>query len=178
MLTYHQWGSVASIWEQFYKRCLSHRSLNLAWKLLLKFCSSLPGTNELIHKCLHGTQFCSIAVCCYVPGSENLIISVIDKKKKTTSLPTGRCSNNYKSIVLYLIMHNSSLCIRCEIAFMWMQQKFMNEKSTLVQIMVWYHQVTSHYPSQCWPRSMSPYGGIGLQRVKVKKGLFKNIIHT
>ena len=29
--------------------------------------------------------------------------------------------------------------------------------STLVQGMAWWRQVTSHYLSQCWPRSMSPY---------------------
>ena len=32
-----------------------------------------------------------------------------------------------------------------------------NLKSTLVQVMAWCHQATSHYPSQCWPRSLSPY---------------------
>ena len=33
-----------------------------------------------------------------------------------------------------------------------------NLKSTLVQVMAWCHQATSHYLSQCWPRSMPPYG--------------------
>ena len=33
-----------------------------------------------------------------------------------------------------------------------------NDKSTLVQVMAWCHQTTSHYLSQCWPRSLSPYG--------------------
>ena len=33
-----------------------------------------------------------------------------------------------------------------------------DEKSTLVQVMAWCHQATSHYLSQCWPRSLSPYG--------------------
>ena len=32
------------------------------------------------------------------------------------------------------------------------------DKSTLVQVMAWCHQSTSHYLSQCWPRSLSPYG--------------------
>ena len=32
-----------------------------------------------------------------------------------------------------------------------------DEKSTLVQVMVWCHEATSHYLSQCWPRSISPY---------------------
>ena len=32
------------------------------------------------------------------------------------------------------------------------------DKSTLVQVTAWCHQATSHYLSQCWPRSLSPYG--------------------
>ena len=31
------------------------------------------------------------------------------------------------------------------------------DKSTLVQVMAWCCQATSHYLSQCWPRSVSPY---------------------
>ena len=30
-------------------------------------------------------------------------------------------------------------------------------RSSLVQIMAWYHQATNHYLIQCWPRSMSSY---------------------
>ena len=33
-----------------------------------------------------------------------------------------------------------------------------DDKSTLVQVMVWCRQATSHYLSQCWPRSMAPNG--------------------
>ena len=32
------------------------------------------------------------------------------------------------------------------------------DSSTLVQVMAWCRQATSHCLSQCWPRSMSPYG--------------------
>ena len=39
-------------------------------------------------------------------------------------------------------------------------------KSTLVQVMTWCCQATSHYLSQCWPRSFSPYGVTRPQRVK------------
>ena len=31
-------------------------------------------------------------------------------------------------------------------------------KSTLVQVMAWCRQATSHYLSQCWPTNMSPCG--------------------
>ena len=39
-----------------------------------------------------------------------------------------------------------------------MSQNLINEKSTLVQIMACCHEATSHYLSQCWPRSLLPYG--------------------
>ena len=49
-------------------------------------------------------------------------------------------------------------------------------KSTLVQAMAWCRQATSHYLSQCWPRSMAPLGHNELTSVKeatvvVKYGL-------
>ena len=39
-----------------------------------------------------------------------------------------------------------------------MPQDFTDDKSTLVQVMAWCRQATSHYLSQCWPRSPMPYG--------------------
>ena len=33
-----------------------------------------------------------------------------------------------------------------------------DDKSTLVQVIAWRRQATSHYLSQCWPRFMMPYG--------------------
>ena len=43
-------------------------------------------------------------------------------------------------------------------AFWWMWQDPADHQSTLVQVMAWCRQATSHYLSQCWPSSMSPYG--------------------
>ena len=45
-----------------------------------------------------------------------------------------------------------------EIALRWMPLDLTDEKSTLVQVMAWCRQATSHYLSQCWPKSLSPYG--------------------
>ena len=45
----------------------------------------------------------------------------------------------------------------CEVAIRWMPQHLTDHLSTLVQVMAWCHQATSHYLSQCWPRSLSPY---------------------
>ena len=46
----------------------------------------------------------------------------------------------------------------CEIALIWMSSDFTDDQSTLVQVMAWCRQATSHYLSQCWPRPLSPYG--------------------
>ena len=45
----------------------------------------------------------------------------------------------------------------CETAVRWMPQNTFKDKSMLVQLMAWCRQATSHYLSQCWPRSVSPY---------------------
>ena len=48
--------------------------------------------------------------------------------------------------------------ISYEIASIYMPPDFTDDQSTLVQVMAWCRQATSHYLSQCWPRSLSPYG--------------------
>ena len=48
----------------------------------------------------------------------------------------------------------------------WMPQDPTDDKSTLVQVMAWSRQATSHYLSQCWPRSPTPYGVSKPQWVK------------
>ena len=45
-----------------------------------------------------------------------------------------------------------------EIALIWMSLDFTDDQLTLVQVMAWCRQATSHYLNQCWPRSLSPYG--------------------
>ena len=48
--------------------------------------------------------------------------------------------------------------ISCEIALRLMSLDLTDDKSTLLQVMAWCRQATSHYLSQSWPRSMPPYG--------------------
>ena len=48
--------------------------------------------------------------------------------------------------------------ISCKTALIWVSLDRTYDKSTLVQVRAWYHQATSHYLSQCWPRSLSRYG--------------------
>ena len=69
------------------------------------------------------------------------------------SLTPGRYGSDSKSAILY----NRSLGTPCENPYQWMLQNLTKEKSTLVQVMAWCRQATSHYLSQCWPKSMWPY---------------------
>ena len=48
----------------------------------------------------------------------------------------------------------------------WMPQNLTDDKSTLVQVMPWCRQATSHYLNQCWPRSLTPYGVTRPQWIK------------
>ena len=47
--------------------------------------------------------------------------------------------------------------ISSDIALKWTSLDFSDDKSTLVQLMGWCRQATSHYLNQCWPRSLPPY---------------------
>ena len=46
----------------------------------------------------------------------------------------------------------------CEIALGWVPRNPIDDKSTLIQLMTWSRQATSHYQKRCWPGSISPYG--------------------
>ena len=48
--------------------------------------------------------------------------------------------------------------ISCKIALRWMPLVLSDYESTLVQVMAWCRQASSHYLNQCWPVFMSPNG--------------------
>ena len=82
-----------------------------------------------------------------------------------------RC--NSRCGVLFALSYGSKLIsvidggdIACEIVLRWISLDLSDDKSTLVQVMAWCRQATSHYLSQCWPRSLSPYVVIRPQWVK------------
>ena len=57
---------------------------------------------------------------------------------------------------LILVIDGWGIC--CKIALGWLPLNHICDKSTLVQVMAWCHQATSHYRNQCWPRSPTPNG--------------------
>ena len=64
---------------------------------------------------------------------------------------------NFTWVILKLILVIDGRVISCEFAVWWISPDIIDDKSTLVQVMAWCRQATSHYLSQCWPRFMSPY---------------------
>ena len=87
-------------------------------------------------------------------------VKYLQRRKWVNSLVPGRCGNNFKSMIFKLTVQNSSWSTGWETALRIMPHNLINDKSTLVQVMAWSwcRQTTSHYLSQYWPSSMSPYG--------------------
>ena len=74
-----------------------------------------------------------------------------------TLLPLGGCDINFKSIIFELVTQTSIFGPHCEMVLRWVPQNLTNQKSTMVQVMAWCHQATSHDLRQCGFRSMLPY---------------------
>ena len=77
---------------------------------------------------------------------------------EVNSLAPGRFEGNIEWVIFRIILAADGWCICCEIVLRWISIHLSGDKSTLVQVMAWCRQATSHYLSQCCPRSMSPYG--------------------
>ena len=74
------------------------------------------------------------------------------------SLAPGKFEWNFRYVIFKRISVIDICSISCETALIWMSLDFTDDQSTLVQVMAWCHQATSHYLNQCWPRSPTPYG--------------------
>ena len=85
------------------------------------------------------------------------------------SLAPGRFKWNFGLAIFKLTLVTDGWVISCEIPLSRMSLYLTDDKSTLVQVMAWCRQATSHYLSQCWPRSMPPYRVPRPQWVKDKK---------
>ena len=78
--------------------------------------------------------------------------------EQLNSLATGKFERNVRHVIFKQILVIDGGGIFCEIVLMWMSLDFTDDQSTLVQVMAWCRQATSHYLSQCWPRSLSLSG--------------------
>ena len=82
---------------------------------------------------------------------------------------------NFSYVIFKWILAIDVWVITCDIALIWMSLDFADDQSTLVQVMAWCRQATSHYLSQWWPRSLSPYGVNRPEWVNIKQYVAWNV---
>ena len=85
------------------------------------------------------------------------------------SLTPGRFHWDFIWIILSLIQWLIAEIYSLWIVLRWISLDLSDDKSTLVQVMAWCRQATSHYLSQCWPEFLSPHGVIRPQWVNMDK---------
>ena len=119
------------------------------------------------HICCHWFRSSSVQViACHLFGAQQLPASVLTcHQSDLNSLAPGKFEWNFRHVIFKQILVTDDWGISCEIALIWMSLDFTDDQSTLVQVMAWCRQATSHYLSQCWPRSLSPYNVIRPQWV-------------
>ena len=74
------------------------------------------------------------------------------------SLTPGRSECDSKNAIFNLVLLTGIFRSSYDNALRWMPQDLTDDKSTLVQVMAWCRQATSHYLKQRWLSSLSPYG--------------------
>ena len=107
-------------------------------------------------KCMHisGLLYCSSSwflLPCPVISDWVLSVKAVDLQLIG---PEFDSKNVIFNLVLLIGVFRSSR----DNALWWMPQDLTDDKSTLVQEMAWCRQATTHYLSQCWLSSLSPYG--------------------
>ena len=96
-------------------------------------------------------------------------------KTSLNSLVPGKFEWNFRHVTFKQI---DGWGMSCEIALIWMSLDFISGQSTLVQVMAWCHQATSHYLSQCWPRPLLPYDVTRPQWVNYHRALMFSLIYA
>ena len=73
------------------------------------------------------------------------------------SFALGRFYWKFRWVMFKLNLMSDGWGISGEIALRWLSLDLPDDTSALVQVMACCRQATSHYLSQCWPSSVSPY---------------------
>ena len=100
------------------------------------------------------------------------ITATSPKGQQVNSLTPGKFEWNFRYVIFKWSLVSNGWGISCETALIWMSLDFTDDQSTLVQVMAWCRQATSHYLSQCWPRSLMPYGITRPQWVKMRQSSY------
>ena len=83
--------------------------------------------------------------------------SGITRQQYVNPLGPGRFEWHFREVIFMLILVIDGWVISFDIAYRWMSLDCTDDQSTLVQVMAWCRQATSHNLSQCLPSSTSLY---------------------
>ena len=113
----------------------------------------------------------NISKCIILNDNTHCILTAIS----LNSLAPGRSECDSKNVIFNLVLLIGIFRFSHHNTLRWLPPDLTDDKSTLVQVMAWCRQATSHYLSQCWLSSLSPYGVARPQWVKlVPKGWIDN----
>ena len=111
------------------------------------------------HELFHLKKIVCLRLWCPCLSYQKTVITI-------NSLAPRRFERNFREVISKLILVIDGWGISFEIVLTWTAQDLTDDQSTLVQVMAWCHQATSHYLSQCWHRSLSLYDVTRPQWVK------------
>ena len=96
--------------------------------------------------------------------------------KISTHWPLGVLNKIFGKVIFKFIYVNGGWGIFYEIASRWIPLDLTDD--TLVQVITWCRQASSHCLSNCWPRFMSPYGVTRPQWVRLNLVQYGSFITT
>ena len=153
-VTWQVWKSISSI-DKLYSLILVELNLfSETWEFMLAFSTISEhwnGTSYSDHS-VWETMTCLSCIFNTMTGDWNIYFYGFN------SLATGRSWCEFKSVIFNLALLIGIFKSYYDNVLRWMPQNVTDGKSALAQVMAWCRQATSHYLSQCWPRSTSPYG--------------------
>ena len=126
-------------------------SLIRKWVIITK---PRPFVNLYV-QCSNCTKFEGLTLNNGLRKAQNVMIGYWIIMQVVNSLTPGKFEWNLKYLIFKRILVMDGWGISCGIALIWMSLDFTDDQSTLVQVMAWCHQATSHYLSQWWPRSVA-----------------------
>ena len=85
------------------------------------------------------------------------------------SLAPGRSEWDSKNVIFNLVLLIGIFRSSHHNALRWMPQDLTDDKSTLVQVMAWCCQATSHYLSQCWLSSCRLMASLGHNKLRCSR---------
>ena len=158
-------GCSVWIWSSFEIWIYAYASTTLKRGVLVSRRPSVRPWTELCPRCIsNNTNWINFLFTSYQASSENKYRVKFLQNSKIwilrhflfNSFAPGKCVWNLRYVIFKRLLVIAGWGISCEVALISMSLGFTDDQSTLVQVMAWCLQATSHYLSQCWPRSLSP----------------------